>query len=115
MATFSKVILSSSTDGQQISVAATASGSGTAVHTAGTGSIIDEIWLYATNINTGSIQLTVEWGTSGSANEIKSTLPTTSGLTLIVPGLVLTNGKAVTAYASTANAILLSGYANRIS
>lgn len=115
MATFTKVMLSSSTDGQQIAVAGTASGAGTAIHTAGAGSIIDEIWIYATNINTGSIQLAIEWGTTGSSNEIKSTLPPTSGLTLIIPGLTLTNGKAVTAYASTANAILLSGYANRIS
>lgn len=115
MATFSKLMLSGSTDGRQIAVASITSGSGTAVHTAGTGSIIDEIWIYATNINTGSVQLAIEWGTSGSVNEIKSTIPTTSGLTLIIPGLTLTNGKAVTAYATTANAILLSGYVNRIS
>jgi len=114
-AVYSKQKLSSSTDGQMITVTATAS-TGTRIHTAQSGTTnFDEIWIYATNINVSSVNLTIEWGTIGSTNEIKLSIPAQSGLTLIIPGLVLQNSAAVTAYASIANMILLSGYVNRIS
>jgi len=59
MATFSKIILSGSTDGRGIKVAATAS-SGTLIHTgSSTATTIDEIWLYAQLNNPFSAALTV--------------------------------------------------------
>lgn len=59
MATFSKQILSGSTDGRGIKVAATAS-SGTTIHTASsTATTYDEIWLYAQLNNPFSAALTV--------------------------------------------------------
>jgi len=59
MATFSKQILSGSTDGKGIKVAATAS-SGTTIHTASsTATTLDEIWLYAQLNNPSSAALTV--------------------------------------------------------
>ena len=59
MATFSKQILSGSTDGKAIKVAQTAS-SGTLIHTGSTStSVIDEVWLYATLNNPASAALTV--------------------------------------------------------
>jgi hypothetical protein len=59
MATFSKQLLSGSTDGRQIKVAATAS-SGTTIHTASsTTTVFDEVWLYATLNNPFSAALTV--------------------------------------------------------
>jgi hypothetical protein len=59
MATFSKQLLSGSTDGRGIKVAATAS-SGTTIHTASsTSTVTDEIWLYAQLNNPFSAALTV--------------------------------------------------------
>jgi hypothetical protein len=120
MATFTKVALSGSTQGKGIKVVATAS-TGTTIHATGTSStIIDEVWLYAYNSSTGPVSLTVEFGgTTSPDNNIKIDIPPTSGLTLVVPGLILTGTGAaantVTAFAGTANVVTLSGYVNRIS
>ena len=120
MATFTKVALSGSTQGKGIKVVATAS-TGTTIHATGTSStIIDEIWLYAYNSSSGPVTLTIQFGgTTAVDNDIKIDLPATSGLTLVVPGLILTGTGAaantVTAFAGTANVVTLSGYVNRIS
>ena len=120
MATFTKVALSGSTQGKGIKVVATAT-TGTTIHATGTSStIIDEVWLYAYNSSTGPVSLTVEFGgTTAPDNNIKIDIPPTSGLTLVVPGLILTGTGAaantVTAFAGTANVVTLSGYVNRIS
>ena len=120
MATFTKVALSGSTQGKGIKVVATAT-TGTTIHATGTSStIIDEVWLYAYNSSTGPVSLTVEFGgTTSPDNNIKIDIPPTSGLTLVVPGLILTGTGAaantVTAFAGTANVLTLSGYVNRIS
>lgn len=120
MAAFTKVILSGSTQGRAIKVAATAS-AGTTIHATGTSaSIIDEIWLYAYNSDSADRLLTVQFGsTTTPDDDIKVTIPTQSGLILVVPGLVLTGTGAaantVRAYAATANVITISGYVNRIS
>lgn len=119
MATFTKVLLSGSTQGKGIKVAATAS-TGTTIHATGTSSsTIDEVWLYAYNSSTGPVTLTVQYGgTTSPDNDIKIDVPATSGLTLVVPGLILTGTGAaantVYAYAGTANVITISGYVNRI-
>jgi hypothetical protein len=120
MPTFTKVLLSGSTQGKPIKVAATAS-TGTTVHATGTSAtIIDEVWLYAYNSSTGPISLTVEFGgTTAPDQNIKIDVPPTSGLTLVVPGLILTGTGAaantITAFAGTTNVITVSGYVNRIS
>ena len=126
MATYSKVALTgsttptASTQGKAVKVAATSS-TGTAIHATGTSSsIIDEVWLYAYNSATGPVTLTVQFGgTTAVDNDIKIDIPSTSGLTLVVPGLILTGTGAasniVYAYAGTANVITISGYVNRIS
>jgi hypothetical protein len=120
MATFSKVLLSGSTQGKAIKVAATAS-TGDTIHATGTSSsIIDEVWLYAYNAHTAAVTLTIQFGgTSSPDNDIKISIPQTSGLTLVVPGLVLTGtgsaANTIYAYAGTTNVITISGYVNRIS
>ena len=120
MATFTKVALSGSTQGRAVKVVATAS-SGTTIHATGTSSsIIDEVWLYAYNSSSDNILLTIQYGgTSTPDDDIKITLPSQSGLTLVVPGLILTGTGAaantIRAYAGTANVIMISGYVNRIS
>ena len=119
MATYSKVLLSASSQGQPITVAATAS-TGTTIHATGTSSsTIDEVWLYANNTSTSPVLLTVQFGGTASPQNAKPiTLPPQSGDTLIVAGLPLTGdgsaAKTVYAFAATASVITISGYVNRI-
>jgi len=115
MATISKVLLSGSTQGKPVKVAATAT-TGTTIHTAVAGtSSLDEIWIYATNNHTAAVNLTLEWGTATAADgNIQLSIPTKSGLTLVIPGLLLQNELVLTAFASVTNVILLNGYVNRI-
>jgi hypothetical protein len=119
MATYSKQILSGSTQGKAIKVVATAS-TGTTIHATNTSATTeDEIWLYAYNSSSASVILTIQFGgTTAVDNDIKLSIPATSGLTLITPGLILTGtgsaSNTVYAYAGTANVITISGYVNRI-
>lgn len=115
MATYSKVLLSGSTNGKQIKVAATAT-AGTLLHTAVAGtSSLDEVWLYAVNSSASSVKLTIEWGEATAPDgNIEVSIPAESGYTLVVPGLLLQNGLTVKAFAATANVILINGYVNRI-
>ena len=112
--TFTKVVLSGSTNGKQIKVVATAT-AGTTIHTAHA-TALDEIWLWAVNSSTTAVKLTVEWGEATAPDgNIEVTIPGESGYLMVVPGLVLTNSLVVKAFAGTANVILVNGYCNRIS
>jgi hypothetical protein len=119
MATFSKVKLSGSTNGRGILVAATTS-TGTTIHATGASStVLDEVWLYAYNSDTAAVTLTVEFGGTTAPNDnIKLSIPATSGLTLVVPGLILSGtgsaASTITAFAGTTNKIVITGYINRI-
>jgi hypothetical protein len=120
MATFSKITLSGSTDGRAVKVAATGT-PGTTIHTgSATATTYDEIWLYAQNTDTTARKLTIEWGGTSSPDDlIEITIPAESGLTLIVPGLVLKGNASaalvVSAFAATADVVTIHGYVNRIS
>lgn len=116
MAIISKLLLSGSTNGKQIKVVAT-SGTGTLIHTAVSGATeLDEVWLYATNTDTTSRKLTIQWGGTASPDDlIELTIPAESGYTLVIPGLIIQNSLVVRAFASTANVIVVGGYVNRIS
>jgi len=118
MATFSKQILSGSTDGKAIKVAATAS-SGTTIHTASTTTTtLDEVWLYAVNSSASDCKLTIQWGgTTSPDDDIEYTVKAENGLYLIVPGLILKGNATalvVRAFAAVTNVICISGYVNRI-
>ena len=112
MATYSKQLLSGSTNGKGIKIANTA----TTVHTAVAGtSDIDEIWLYAVNSSGSDVKLTVEWGgTTDPDDHIEVTITAEAGLTLVAPGIPLQNGLIVKAKGATTNVILIHGYVNRI-
>jgi hypothetical protein len=115
MATFTKKILSGSTDGKAIKVVQTAT-AGTTIHTAVSGtSDIDEIWLYAVNSSASAVKLTLEWGQADAPDgNIELSVAAESGLVLVTAGLLLQNSLVVKAFAGTANVILLHGYVNRI-
>jgi len=120
MATYTKVLLSSSSTGAPTTVVATAS-TGTTIHSTGTSAaIIDEVWLYANNTSTSPVLLTVQFGGTGAVQHAKPiTLAPQSGDVLIVAGLPLTGTGAaistVAAFAATASVVTVSGYVNRIS
>lgn len=116
MATFTKTLISGSTNGQPILVAATST-PGTTIHTAVSGTTsLDEIWLYAQNTDTTPRKLTIEYGGTTSPNNlIELTVEAEAGLVLVVPGLLLNNSLLVRAFAATTNVITISGYVNRIS
>jgi hypothetical protein len=119
MATFSKHLLSGSTGGRLIEVAATST-PGTTIHATGTSAtVIDEVWLYAINTSGTDDLLTIEFGgTTADDDLIKFTVTAQSGLYLVVPGLVLTgdgaSARTITAFAATTNVINIGGYVNRI-
>jgi len=116
MATYSKHLLSGSTNGKNISVTGNATGSAVTVHTAISGtSNLDEIWLYATNTSAAAVVLTVEFGgTTDQDDYIELELAADSGMTLIIPGLLLQNSLLVKAWAASADVININGYVNRI-
>lgn len=119
MASFSKQILSGSTDGKSILVAATAT-AGTLIHTGSSvATTLDEVWLYAMNTDTTARKLTIEYGGVTSPNDlIEITIQPEAGLTLIVPGLLIkgnaSSALVVRAFAAAANVVTINGYVNRI-
>ena len=112
MATFSKQTFSANAGGSGILVAATAT-TGTLIHTVPS-SVTDEVWIYGTNNDTGAVNLTLEFGDNVAKNNINLSVPTKNGLTIIVPGLILTGSSTVRAFAGTTNMITVHGYINRI-
>ena len=115
MATFTKVLLSGSTNGKAIKIAATAT-PGTLLHTAVAGAAsLDEVWLYAVNSGAAAVKLTIEWGEATAPDgNIELTIPGEDGLVLVVPGLLLQNELVVRAFAATGSVIVIHGYVNRI-
>lgn len=118
MGTISKVLFSASSSGKPILISATNS-SGNVVHSTTTSATtVDEVWLYASNNALTTVSLTIEYGATGSTNEIYTGIPSRSGLSIILPGLLLTGDGAtsstIRAYASSTNNINIVGYINRI-
>jgi hypothetical protein len=113
MATFSKVLLNGSTDGKGILVTQAVT-PGTTIHTAHA-TALEEIWIYAVNTHSSSVKLTIEWGEATEPNgNIELTIASESGLTLVIPGLLLQNSLVVKAFAAIGSEIVLHGYVNRI-
>ena len=118
MATFTKKILSGSTDGKAVKVAQTAT-AGTTIHTgSATSTTHEEVWLYAVNSSASAVKLTIEWGEATAPDgNIEFTVPAESGLYLLVPGLPLQGNATalvVKAFAATANVVIIHGFVNEI-
>lgn len=118
MATYARVLLSGSTSGKPIPVAATAT-PGTAIHTAIAGAAAyDELYLWASNVTAAAATLTIEWGgvTDPGDHMAKAvSIPANSPPIPIVTGQVLNGGLLCKAFSGTASAINITGYVNRIS
>lgn len=117
MATYSRVLLGGSTNGKEIAVAGSSVTSTTTIHTAIAGtSSFDEVYLWATNVNSSAATLSITWGNTTTADHICSSLslPANSPPIPIVTGQVLNNGLLVGAYSGTVSVINLGGFVNRI-
>ena len=117
MASYSRVLLSGSTDGKPIPVVGTNTGSATTIHTAGGSTAYDEVYLYASNVTASAATLTIEWGsaTDPGGHLVKQvSIPANSPPVPIATGQTITNGAVVKAFSGTASALNITGYVNRI-
>jgi hypothetical protein len=117
MATFTRELLSGSTSGRPIPVAAAAT-PGTLLHTAVAGATsYDEVYIWASNVTAVAATLTVEWGgvTDPGSHMVKGfILAGNSAPIAIAVGQVLNGASVVRAFSATASAINVTGYVNRI-
>ena len=115
MATYSKQLLSRSTNGKNVKVVAIATAR-TTIHTAVSGtSDMDEIWLYACNTDSTDRKLTLEFGGTTEPDDlVEVTIGAEAGWVLVCPGVLLQNSLVVKAFAAAANVVVINGYVNRI-
>lgn len=118
MPSYARQLLSGSTNGKPIPVAATGT-PGTAIHTALAGTAgYDEIYLWVSNVTNAPATLTLEWGgVTDPANHLVKALsiPANSPPIPIATGQNMQNGLSVGAFSGTTNALNITGYVNRIS
>lgn len=113
--THSKHKLSGSTNGRGVQVVATAT-AGTTIHTdPNTATTLDEVWLWASNHRGEQEDLVIEFGGAASGDRIEVGLPPQAGLIPILPGLVISGGVSIAAFTTTASAVSIFGFVNRIS
>lgn len=118
MATYSRILLSGSTNGKMIQITQTAT-PGTLIHTGANGSTsFDEIYFWAVNVSTADTYLSVEWGgVLEPADHLVRLIPipAKSAPIPIATGQVLNNSLVVRAFTPLgANVINIVGYVNRI-
>jgi len=111
---FIPVVLSASTNGRPIAVAATAS-AGTTIHTAVSGTTdYDYVTLWASNIDTATRTLTLEWGGTGTSDQLGPvSLAANRGLVLVADRLPLRNSLVIKAYSDSANKVNIVGMVQR--
>ncbi len=111
--TFTKELLSASTNGQPIAVAAVAT-PGTLIHTdPGVANEFSEVWLYASNVGTVDRLLTVELGGVGVGNEMKYAIPAEETVAVLL-GHPINGGVLVRAYADVAGEVNIAGWVNNL-
>ena len=119
MATYTKHILSASTNGKGILVTGTGTTAPTTIHAtpAGTTSV-DEIFLYAFNSGSAANTVSIGWGGTLFPNDsIAVILQAGLGRLLVADGRLLQNGNSIVAFsqvASGTNSVVMDGFVNRI-
>lgn len=117
MATFQRLLLSGSTSGRPIPVAATAT-AGTLLHTAVSGATAyDEVYLWASNVTGSAATLTIEWGGATDPGDHMTkalSIPPNSPPVPIATGQIVNGGLTVRAFSGTGSALNITGYVNRI-
>jgi hypothetical protein len=116
MATYTKNLLSESTNGIQIKITSITSGSANTIHTSVSGSSnLDEIWLYAYNDDIAAHTLSILWGGIVEPdNVIRTLIQPKAGRTLITDGMLLQNNLMVKGYADVSGSIMIDGFVNSI-
>ena len=96
-----------SDNGRLIQVTGTGTGSAVDIATAisGTADNWDVIYIAAANVSSAEHLVTIEWGDTGTANEVKVLLPPYSGFWPIIPSLRLRDAATISAYADAANVV----------
>lgn len=110
------IALSGSTRGRPIQITGTGTGSTVTVHTATTTSgEVDKMYIYLTNTSASSVTVTLEFGTTGTANELYIVVPAKETV-VAVDGAVIGGAATdtVKAYASTANVVNVFGRVERL-
>lgn len=117
MATYAPQLLSGSTNGRPIPVAATAT-PGTLLHTAtSTAGAFDEVYLWVSNVTGTLATLTIEWGgvTDPGSHMVKALdVPAKTTSIPIATGQRVTGGVEIRAFSGTAGALNITGNVNRI-
>ena len=115
MPVFTGAVLSGSTNGRPIPVAAVAT-PGTTIHTAGaTG--YEEIYLWASNVTAIAATLTVEWGGVADPGDHLVKAYTIAANSLPIPialGQRIQGSVVIRAFSGTASAINIAGFVNRV-
>lgn len=107
------VLLSGSTNGRGIKVAATAT-PGTLVHTEAGSGTTDYVTLWAVNTSASAVTLTLEWGGTTSPDDlIPVKLAPDRGLVTIVDKMPLDGALVVRAFAGSANVVNIFGRVDR--
>lgn len=118
MATYSRTLLSGSTSGRPIKIAATST-PGTLIHTASSGAAAwDELYVWVTNTSGSAVTLTTEFGGVTDPDDLITktvSLPANSPPIPILTGQVLNGGLVLRMFASSANVLVAAGYVNKIS
>lgn len=118
MQTVTPMVLSGSTNGLPIPVAATAT-PGTLIHTAVasvTGMEVDEVSLTVANVTGSSALLTIEWGGVSDPASLATkqlSIPANSPQVDIIVAHRLRAGLVIRAFSGTANALNIMGSVNR--
>ena len=117
MPSYSKALLSGSTNGKPIPVVAVAT-AGTLIHTAVTGTTsFDELHLWVSNVTGVAATLTIEWGgvTDPGNHLVKAySIPANSVPIKVCFGMLLNNALICRAFSGTASALNITGYVNQI-
>lgn len=102
-----------STDGTPIAITSTDSAGAQTIHTCSTKK--GEIYLFAGNKSTAAVELWTEVG--DTVSPIRTLISPSAGLTPILPGVPLRNGKVLKGYCSTVStaALHVVGWVNELS
>lgn len=115
MAVYSGAVLSGSTNGRPIPIAATAT-PGTTLHVVGANGF-EELFIWVSNVTAVAAALTLEFGGTGDPADhlVKGySIPANSGPMPIAVGQRLSGGVTVRAFSGTASALNATGYVNKV-
>lgn len=91
---------STGNDGDMIAITQTST-EGNELHASIAGTDhIEEVFVYACNIHTANVLVTIEIGGVAAANRMTHSIPFDDGFHLIVPGIRIQNGTTIDAFAS---------------